>query len=291
MPLSILGLVMVGFSAAALAWNPYDTDSGHAEAPGSWSSSPGNYLAPGEPQQWSNRGQLDQSTSTGDWDSRSRWYLPEPETNARWGGEPGDAFAPDPYADPNDWSERERWQNRSERNDSESYDRHQQDAYRSPEDRDIYRSYADEGHQRRSRAEESWRSRSLYDDFRPDASASSSGQWEQPAPRDRRETRLPSWDSAGGRTGAVTAHDRFNGYRFRPDPDLSASREGRQDGWKFRPLTGREQERSRSEGLYPRIDERDYIQRGPWRSYQDEGTAFGYHAEGRGSGDKYYRGR
>lgn len=87
--------------------------------------------------------------------------------------------------------------------------------------------------------------------------------------------------------------DRYNGYEFRPDSALSASRPNSRSGWVFRPLTGREQERFVSDGLYPPIDERDYRQRGPWRSYEDEGTAFGYHSEGPaygpGVGEKPYR--
>lgn len=75
------------------------------------------------------------------------------------------------------------------------------------------------------------------------------------------------------------------GYEFRHDPSLDVSRGTQANGWDFRPLSDREQDRALAEGVYPRIDERDYLPRGPWRSYEDEGTAFGYHANDRWPGD------
>ncbi len=69
------------------------------------------------------------------------------------------------------------------------------------------------------------------------------------------------------------------GYEFRHDPELDALRPGHQNGWVFRPLSERESARPLADSPYPRIDERDYLPRGPWRSYQDEGAAFGYHPD------------
>ncbi|MBK5932189.1 hypothetical protein CCR82_17030 [Halochromatium salexigens] len=71
-----------------------------------------------------------------------------------------------------------------------------------------------------------------------------------------------------------------NGYQFRHDPKLDARQADQRNGWQFRPRSEREQARSVAENRrYPPIDEREYYPRGPWRSYQDEGAAFGYHAD------------
>jgi hypothetical protein len=79
--------------------------------------------------------------------------------------------------------------------------------------------------------------------------------------------------------------DRYHdGYQFRHDPELESRRAGRTNGWQFRPLSERESVRSSADSRYPPIDERDYQLRGPWRSYQDEGTAFGYHDQDQWSG-------
>jgi hypothetical protein len=104
---------------------------------------------------------------------------------------------------------------------------------------------------------------------------------------DWRDERSGSWGAMSRQT-EVEAGVRYRGYEFRHDPDLGAPGRHRQNGWEFRPLTSREQERIRSEGLYPRIDEGDYRQRGPWRSYEDEGTAFGYHSRGSDFGGEQY---
>ena len=72
----------------------------------------------------------------------------------------------------------------------------------------------------------------------------------------------------------------MHGYEFRHDPKLDARQANRRNGWQFRPRSEREQARSDAQNRrYPPIDERAYDPQGPWHSYQDEGTAFGYHAE------------
>jgi hypothetical protein len=74
--------------------------------------------------------------------------------------------------------------------------------------------------------------------------------------------------------------DHRGGYEFRHDPSLEGEApSGQRLGWEFRPLSNRDRERAWSDERYPPIDERDYLPRGPWRSYEDEGTAFGYHAD------------
>jgi len=92
----------------------------------------------------------------------------------------------------------------------------------------------------------------------------------------------PAWDAP--RYQVPTDSDGYarysaGGYQFRHDPKLEAQHPSGQHGWEFRPLSEREHSRSLADSPYPPIDERDYLPRGPWRSYQDEGTAFGYHAD------------
>ncbi len=74
-------------------------------------------------------------------------------------------------------------------------------------------------------------------------------------------------------------------YQFRHDPKLDAQQAGQPQGWQFRPRSERERSRSVADHRrYPHIDERDYLPQAPWRSYQDEGAAFGYHADDPWSG-------
>jgi len=287
---ALLWAVMVfatGFSAVVWGWNPYDTDSGRGESYGVQPSSPGSYLAPGISSQWTNQGGQTEGASPGDWDSRSRWYLPEQAPTERWSDAQSDWHGWESDSAPESWAERQRWEDGS--------------AWREDQDRREPRLRQDEYTQRYPEgdigagpptywSEDSWRRRSLYDDFtqsrrqpplqNPDLGAGRA---------DWGEERYPDYQPSGKRSASKPREDRFNGYRFRHDPELTEQGRGRENGWAFRPLTERDQERLHSPGLYPRIDERDYIQRGPWRSYQDEGTAFGYHAEDRApSGDNYW---
>lgn len=98
----------------------------------------------------------------------------------------------------------------------------------------------------------------------------------------REDAALPAWDAP--RYQVFTDSDGYTrysagGYQFRHDPALEALHPSGQQGWEFRPLSEREHSRSLADSPYPPIDERDYLPRGPWRSYQDEGAAFGYHAD------------
>ncbi|TVQ86256.1 MAG: hypothetical protein EA400_13430 [Chromatiaceae bacterium] len=76
-------------------------------------------------------------------------------------------------------------------------------------------------------------------------------------------------------------------YRFRADPKLDALSGGSSDeasGWHYRPLTAREAARQRQDGP-PQYRQQDLQPRGPWRSYEDHGTAFGYHPDDHGDSE------
>lgn len=192
--------------------------------------------------------------------------MPGDRSDQRWPDEPSsvDYGWGDAYGSSDNWSGGQRW--RDERGGA-------YDAPLPPAPRSEFRS------------------RSLYEDFSRHRRGPQGGypKARDPGPdrMDWRDERSGSWGAMSRQT-EVEAGVRYRGYEFRHDPDLGAPGRHRQNGWEFRPLTSREQERIRSEGLYPRIDEGDYRQRGPWRSYEDEGTAFGYHSRGSDFGGEQY---
>lgn len=104
--------------------------------------------------------------------------------------------------------------------------------------------------------------------------------WRQPD-RDA----APTWRPDRQQRFPRSAAEMSGGYEFRPDPSLEGGSRGQPQGWEFRPLSDRDRDRARTDERYAPIDERDYLPRGPWRSYEDEGTAFGYH------GDELWRDR
>jgi hypothetical protein len=241
---------------------------------------------------------MDQDSQTqnvlpGDLDSSSRWYLPEPAQTERWSDAQGDGRGWESYSAPDNWAERQRWE------DDRAWREREDPVQREPRlRRDGYtQRYAADDADADTGAlphwsDDSWRRRSLYDDFTQSRRPSPSQRPDLGSSRaDWGEERYPAYQPPGERRASQPREDRFNGYRFRHDPELTAQGKGSQNGWAFRPLTERDQERRRSPGLYPQIDERDYVQRGPWRSYQDEGTAFGYHADDRAPSSDTYWGR
>ncbi len=78
-------------------------------------------------------------------------------------------------------------------------------------------------------------------------------------------------------------------YRFREDPDLEPPiGGGRASGYRFRPLTPKEQDRSRAESPDYRFAEPDRDRRYRPRDDEGPGTAFGY-APGPSTQDDFYR--
>lgn len=76
---------------------------------------------------------------------------------------------------------------------------------------------------------------------------------------------------------------RAHRYRFREDPKLDApgGLPGAEPQYQYRPLNDTEMARRRGvDGGEPRWRERDLQPQGPWRSYEDEGSVFGYHPAG-----------
>lgn len=291
-----MGVVLISVFAAvtrdALAWNPYDTDSSRRDDPPAWTSSPGRYRTPYEPRQWGAESAPQRPTTPGALDDESQWYLPETEDRQHWSEPaPADDYGWDRFAAPDDRAERERWRDagrgevrgRGLRSDAN-------DGWRGRGDwSDPGPGYDDQGPAASAPRSEWWAPRSLYDDFSQPRREQSAGYWQE---RDRamwREAGPRRRDSFDERRSSGVREDRYDGYQFRHDPELTAQGAARSNGWEFRPLTGRERERVDDDGLYPRIDERDYIQRGPWRSYQDEGTAFGYHADRPNAESEAYR--
>ena len=156
------------------------------------------------------------------------------------------------------------------------------------------RETADYGWETRSRASD-WGERDRWRETYSDRS----NEWRQPDQRgyrtetadDRswraRQEQWPreygsDWDGSRQRhfgTSPDYAPARPNGYQFRHDPKLDDRRPGHQNGWVFRPLSEQDNARSLANNPYPQIDERDYLPRGPWRSYEDEGATFGYHPD------------
>jgi len=122
---------------------------------------------------------------------------------------------------------------------------------------------------------------SLDEDFRSPRRSQSGQDFRARDAFDWRRDGSTQWHESG-QAGLAKTGARYNGYEFRPDSTLSEPGSSQEGGWVFRPLNGREQERLVDDGLYPPLDERDYQQRGPWRSYEDEGTAFGYHTDSAG---------
>ncbi|MCF7978797.1 MAG: hypothetical protein K9L82_12420 [Chromatiaceae bacterium] len=262
--LHLVLLAMIPLLASPLlwAWNPYETDSHGSSAYSSADrASPGDYRTP-RPPEW---GRTDPGRQGSDWpgalDSRSQWYLSEDPQDATWSSAPRDDFdaggrgAADQRwqsgAPTSDWSDQSRWREApSERSD----------AWRQPSQGRYWNDTVG------GRSDD----RSLHE--RRD-------HWPQDAASD--------WDVRGQQRFRDSGGDRLyssGGYQFRPDPDLQALRPGGPAGWEFRPLSERDNARSPADSPYPQIDERDYLPRGPWRSYQDEGVTFGYHADDEWSG-------
>lgn len=246
-------VVMFSLSAPASGWDPYDRDRAataqfdqawdSADTRSDWAGSPADYrypYGPGAPS--SSVVGSDLSTGRG-----SAW--PGDGTDA-W----ADAYGPGAYdVDRHQWDQDPRQPQTQQHWRSEKRsDRSAPDwALRpSPAERAPAPSYSTA--ERFGAADRSWRS----------------DQWQgEPEPRHWR---------ADGDAWPAEFDDRYRGYQFRHDPTLGSSNVSNQNGWEFRPLTGREQDRFERDALYPRLDEQDYWMRGPWRSYQDEGTAFGY---------------
>jgi hypothetical protein len=290
-----------GVVTPASAWNPYDTDSGRSEQSRSWASSPGNYRAPqgydDSAGQWDDRSGRSARSGYDQWDSNSQWYLPDAADG--WAADQrsndGGYGWGEVYTAPEQNAVDERWRFSP---DNERGDRSASGwspSGRSPTPHRSADARWDDERMRSGRRDHA-RPSSLYEDFRQPQWSRSAGR----SPADSRAGDAFDWRRDGSTRwrehhlqGREAGGDHYNGYEFRPDSALSASRPNSRNGWVFRPLTGREQERFVSDGLYPPIDERDYRQRGPWRSYEDEGTAFGYHSEGPaygpGVGEKPYR--
>jgi hypothetical protein len=288
----VLAVSAAGFSAIVWGWNPYDTDSSRVERLGVQPSSPGSYLAPGNPGQWPDPGAQSLDRSPGDWDSNSRWYLPESAEGERWSDVPTGEYGWESYSRPAERSERQRWEEGTAWR-ARQYGAQQEQRFRDREyGEDPYRADRFDSGPGPYSSDDSWRQRSLYDDFTQNRQQHPSRRPEfDSGPVPKSEWRSRDYQSSAERSASKPREDRFNGYRFRHDPALTEKRGGGRNGWDFRPLTDRDQERRRTPGLYPQIDERDYIQRGPWRSYQDEGTAFGYHSNDRAPSSDSYWGR
>ncbi|WP_462322974.1 hypothetical protein [Halochromatium sp.] len=145
-----------------------------------------------------------------------------------------------------DWGERDRWRDTSNE--------------RTGVRENKWREPAPEGYRGEATDGSLWRERQ-----QPWPRESASG-WD--ASRQQRRSTTPGYAPSG-----------VGDYEFRHDPELDTRRPGHQGGWVFRPRTERENARSLADSPYPPIDEQDYLPRGPWRSYQDEGAAFGYHPD------------
>jgi hypothetical protein len=70
-------------------------------------------------------------------------------------------------------------------------------------------------------------------------------------------------------------------YHYRPDPRLDALSGPGPTGYRYRPLTARELKRRDRDIRQPEYRAEDLQPQGPRRSYQDAGSAFGYHHDDR----------
>ena len=293
----LVAVLLAAVGERILAWDPYDTDSARAGGDYDSGPSPGDYRTPGRPRGDDRRGAAgsDRQWQSG-WDERSGWYAPAQGPESRWSAQGDRAGAGwdrqwlDTPAEP-------QWRPSPE--DAPRAPRDGLDRGRVPpaerdsdRDRDWGRSrgFAEPS----SAAEPAWRRErrrpsSLYDDFTRERRAAPAppepaSRWSQPqAPRE------PAAPRNDGSQWAEPGWDGSARYRFRDDPRLEGRREGGSSGWRFRPLTEKERERQRSRDRYPEFREQDYLPRGPWRSYEDEGTAFGYHPDARSQRGGVYR--
>ena len=245
----------------AMAWNPYDTDSARARGYGEDYGSPGYYGTPAQPprrEQEATRPLPTESGRRGDEWGQSDWYAEDPRrTGGAWGPDlDQDAGYPSRPLDGYGYDGYGIDQQR--RSPAQPERRRPQDVY-------GYDGYGIEPQQQRpSPPGDGWDTYGMERDGGAD--------WLEPQP--------PVWEQ---RTRPQ--------YRFRGDPELDAltGRGRAPEGYRYRPLTERELERRRTDQQYPELHDRDLLPRGPWRSYEDEGTAFGYHPEG-SAYERYYRG-
>ena len=238
----------------ALAWNPYDTDSARQRGYGYSDDygSPGYYGTPQPPASWE-RGQgpltREEPRRAADQDQwdGSSWYASDPRRNSEAWRR--DPGGPSPVRDRRDTWDQQR---------DAGYDRGVGGYSGAPAESD----YAD-----------SWRFSDSQGGQQPGTG------WERPMHEDIWQPPEPSGWSA-------PAQPR---YRFREDPELDAlsGRSAGVQGYRYRPLTQRERERQAPQPGFPEYRARDLQPRGPWRSYEDEGTAFGYHPDAAPYG-RYY---
>jgi len=257
-----LVLLCTALPVTAMAWNPYDTDSARARGYGYGEDygSPGYYGTPAEPPRLEQEAIRPSPTETlprsDEW-GQSNWYAEDPRRT-------GDAWSRDPDRDSG---------YRRRPQDAYGYDGYGIDQQRQgpaprdrgrPQDSYGYDGYGFEPQQQRlSPPGDSW------DGYGMEQGGGAG--WQEP--------QRPVWEE---RTRPQ--------YRFRDDPELDAltGRGRAPEGYRYRPLTERELERRRTDQQYPELHDRDLLPRGPWRSYEDEGTAFGYHPDG-STYERYYR--
>jgi len=251
-------ILLIGAAApvTVLAWNPYDTDSarerdtGYAEQ---WGS-PGFYGTPASPPSRDGSARARKPEETGWLEPGATMDQSQDRGESSW-------YRTDPRRS------RDAWRTRPAREAPTTA--------RPMDDRFGQRSesappgYADPWRYRPRPAAPDERSSGPSDhDRRADATPDF---WQPPHQRDL------GWQPSKPR------------YRFREDPELDAlsRRSNAPEGYRYRPLTERELERHRrrNDDRYPEVRPQDLQPRGPWRSYEDEGTAFGYHPE-----DGHYRG-
>jgi hypothetical protein len=238
-------LLCTALPLMAEAWNPYDTDSarGRGYDYSDDYGSAGFYGTPASPPGWERR------PGRGTTDDRAR-------SQEGWGD--SDWYASDPRRSNQAWRQG---------TEAGAPDRGPADAYGG---QDGYRDYGG------------------YGDYRDGGSGSDAGAQSGYTGDRSWGGAGPQWDApaAGGiwqppeQSGWSAPRQRQ--YRFRTDPELDAlsGRGNAAEGFRYRPLSDREQERqARQPGGYPEFRARDLQPQGPWRSFQDEGTAFGYHPE------------
>lgn len=265
-----LFLLCTAVPVTAMAWNPYDTDSARARGYGYGEEygSPGYYGTPAQPPGWEQEAArtspADDGRRSDEW-GQSDWYAEDPRrTGSTWRpGEGRDTGYPGPSQDGYRYDAYDGYRGEQPRRSPAQQD------LRQPRDTYGYEGYGIEQQQQRLREHSA---SSPYDGWSPYGMERDGG-------ADWREPQRPSWEQRARPQ-----------YRFRDDPELDAltGRGQAPEGYRYRPLTERELERRRSDQQYPELRDRDLLPRGPWRSYEDEGTAFGYHPDG-STYERYYR--
>jgi hypothetical protein len=264
--------------AGTRAWNPYDTDSARQSGYGYSQDygSPGYYGTPARPPEWEAgadpRSGVDQPRRADPW-ADSNWYATDPRRSEqawRAPSAPADDWGYDSGEGPDrrgfDSGYRQEPPYGAEPAPSAPAGDYGYDDGEGPGRRGWdsgYRQVPGYGHEPVPSATAGPHRDGGWDGWARDGAGTGPGDYRQP--RDDSGWGLPARRQ----------------YRFREDPELDALSGGAQGagGYRYRPLTEREEQRQAAQPRFPQVRPSDLQPRGPWRSYEDEGTAFGYHPE------------